>query len=80
MIAHHSRQKSATGVARHTPGERKTIGSVATRALIEDSVEKEFLTDDPVAQTVTYQRVTLAAWAPRYGRHGCATAGRVNWT
>jgi len=26
------RQKSATGVARHRPGERETIGSVATRA------------------------------------------------
>jgi predicted nucleic acid binding AN1-type Zn finger protein len=40
----------------------------------------EFLTDDLVAQTVTYQRVTLAARAPRCGRYGCATAGRVNWT
>jgi hypothetical protein len=48
------RQKSATGVARHRPGERETIGSVATRALTEDSVEMEFLTDDPVAQAVTY--------------------------
>ena len=37
------------------PGERETIGSVATRALTEDSVEMEFLTDDPVAQAVTYQ-------------------------
>jgi hypothetical protein len=42
--------------------------------------EMEFLTDDPVAQAVTYQRVTLAARAPRCGRYGCATAGRVNWT
>jgi hypothetical protein len=74
------RQKSATGVARHRPGERETIGSVATRALTEDSVEMEFLTDDPVAQAVTYQRVTLDARAPRCGRYGCATAGRVNWT
>ena len=74
------RQKSATGVARHRPGERETIGSVATRALTEDSVEMEFLTDDPVAQAVTYQRVTFDARAPRCGRYGCATAGRVNWT
>ena len=28
---------------------------VATRALTEDPVETEFLTDDPVAQAVTYQ-------------------------
>jgi hypothetical protein len=55
-----------------------TIGSVATRALTEDSVEMEFLTDDPVAQAVTYQRVTFDARAPRCGRYGCATAGRVN--
>ena len=34
-----SAQKSATGVGRHRPGERETIGSVATRALTEDSVE-----------------------------------------
>jgi hypothetical protein len=34
---------------------------VATRALTEDSVEMEFLTHDPVAQAVTYQRVTLDA-------------------
>jgi hypothetical protein len=27
----------------------------------------EFLTDDPVAQAVTYQRVTFDAWAPRCG-------------
>lgn len=27
----------------------------------------EFLTDDPVAQAVTYQRVTFDARAPRYG-------------
>ena len=74
------RQKSATGVARHRPGERETIGSVATRALTEDSVEMEFLTDDPVAQAVTYQRVTFDARAPRCGRYVCATAGRVNWT
>ena len=40
----------------------------------------EFLTDDPVAQAVTYQRVTFDARAPRCGRHVCATAGRVNWT
>ena len=33
-----SAQKSATGVGRHRPGERETIGSVATRALTEDSV------------------------------------------
>jgi SAM-dependent methyltransferase len=32
---------------------------VATRALTEDSVEMEFLTHDPVAQAVTYQRVTF---------------------
>jgi hypothetical protein len=32
--------------------ERETIGSVATRALIEDWVEMEFLTGDPVAQAV----------------------------
>ena len=35
----------------------------------------EFLTDDPVAQAVTYQRVTSDALAPRCGRYGCATAG-----
>jgi hypothetical protein len=75
----HIKQKSATGVARHRPGERETIGSAATRALTEDSVEMEFLTDDPVAQAVTYQRVTFGARAPRCGRHGCATAGRVSW-
>jgi hypothetical protein len=73
-----SRQKSATGVARHRPGERETIGSVAIRALTEDSVEMEFLTGDPVAQAVTYQRVTSDALAPRCGRYGCAAAGRVN--
>ena len=73
-------RQSATGVARHRPGERETIGSVATRALTEDSVEMEFLTDDPVAQAVTCQRVTLEARAPRCGRYGCATAGRVSWT
>ena len=73
-------QKSATGVAQHRPGERETIGSVATRALTEDSVEMEFLTDDPVAQAVTCQRVTFDARAPRCGRYVCATAGRVNWT
>jgi hypothetical protein len=73
-------QKSATGVARHRPGERDTIGSVAARALTEDWVEMEFLTDDPVAQAVTYQRVTFDARAPRCGRYVCATAGRVNWT
>jgi hypothetical protein len=54
--------------------------SVATRALTEDSVEMEFLTDDPVAQAVTHQRVTFDARAPRWGRYGCATAGRVSWT
>ena len=42
-------QKSATGVARHCPGEREAIASVVTRALTEDSVEMEFLTDDPAA-------------------------------
>jgi hypothetical protein len=75
-----SRQKSATGVARRRPGERETIGSVATRALTEGSVEMKFLTDDPVAQAVTCQRVTFDARAPRCGRYVCATAGRVNWT
>jgi hypothetical protein len=40
----------------------------------------EFLIDDPVAQAVTYQRVTFDARAPRCGRYGCATAGRVSWT
>jgi SAM-dependent methyltransferase len=34
---------------------------VATRALTEESVEMEFLTHDPVAQAVTYQRVTFDA-------------------
>jgi hypothetical protein len=48
--------------------------------MTEDSVEMEFLTDDLVAQTVTYRRVTLDARAPRCGRYGCATAGQVNWT
>jgi hypothetical protein len=74
------RQKSATGVARHRPGERETIGSVATRALTGDSVEMEFLTGDPVARAVTCQRVTFGARAPRRGRYGCAAAGRVSWT
>jgi catabolite regulation protein CreA len=73
-------QESATGVARHRPGECETIGSVATRALTEDSVEMEFLTDDPVTQAVTCQRVTFDARAPRCGRYGCTTAGRVSWT
>ena len=35
----------------------------------------EFLTDDPVAQAVTYQRVTFDARAPRCGRYGGAAAG-----
>jgi hypothetical protein len=48
--------------------------------MTEDSVEMEFLTDDPVAQAVTYQRVMFDARAPRCGRYGCATAGRVSWT
>ena len=69
-----------TGIDRQWPGERETIGSVATRALTEDSVEMEFLTDDPVAQAVTCQRVTFDGRAPRCGRYVCATAGRVNWT
>ncbi|MEV0810064.1 class I SAM-dependent methyltransferase [Micromonospora sp. NPDC050200] len=34
---------------------------VATRALTEDSVNMEFLRHDPVAQAVTYQRVTVDA-------------------
>jgi hypothetical protein len=71
-------QKSATGVARHRPGERETLASVATRALTEDSVEMEFLSDDPAAEAVTYQRLMFDARAQRYGRHGCAAAGRVN--
>ena len=50
---------------------------VATRALTEDSVEMEFVTGDPVAPAVTYQRVTFDARARRCGRYGCATAGRV---
>jgi len=75
-----SRQKSATGVARYRPGERETIGPVATRALTKDSVEMQFLTDDPVAQAVTYQRATFDARAPRCGRCVCATAWRVSWT
>ena len=73
-------QKSAAGVARHRPGERETIGSVAARALTEDSVEMEFLSDDPVAQAVTCQRVTFDAPAPHCGRYVCATAGRVKRT
>jgi hypothetical protein len=40
----------------------------------------EFLTDDPVAQAVTCQRVTSEARVLRCGRYGCAIAGRVNWT
>ena len=56
------------------------MGSVATRALTEDSVEMEFLADDPVAQAVACQRVAFDARAPRCGRCGCATAGRVSWT
>ena len=38
----------------------------------------EFLTDDPVAQAVTYRRVMFDARARRCARYGCATAGRVN--
>jgi SAM-dependent methyltransferase len=34
---------------------------VATRALTEESVEMEYLIHDPVAQAVTYQRVTFGA-------------------
>lgn len=34
---------------------------VATRSLTEDSAEMKFLTHDPVAQAVTYQRVTFDA-------------------
>jgi hypothetical protein len=56
------------------------MGSVTIRALTEDSVEMEFLTDDPVAQALTYERVTIDARAPRCGRYGCACAGRVSWT
>jgi hypothetical protein len=74
------RRQSATGVARHRPGECETIGSVVTRALTEDSVEMEFLTDDPVAQAVTYQRVTFGARASRCGRYGWAAAERVSRT
>ena len=40
----------------------------------------EFLADDPVAQAVACQRVTFDARAPRCGRYGRATAGRVSWT
>ena len=58
----------------------RPLGTVATRALTEDSSEMEFLADDPVAQAVTCQRVTFGARAPRCGRYGCATAGRVSWT
>ena len=36
--------------------------------------------DDPVAQAVACQRLTFEARAPRCGRYGCATAGRVKWT
>jgi len=78
--ANHQRPKDATGAARHRPGERETTGSVATRALTEDSVQMEFLTEDPVAQAVTCQRVTFDGPASRCGRYGCATAGRVSWT
>ena len=47
------------------------MGSVATRALTEDSVEMEFLTDGRVAQAVTCQRVTFDA------RHHAAAAASV---
>ena len=66
------RQKSAAGVARPRHGEGETIGSVATRTLAEDSAEMEFLTDDPVAQAVSCQRVTFDAQASRCGRYGCS--------
>jgi hypothetical protein len=56
------------------------MGSVAARALTGDSAEMEFLTGDPVAQAVSCQRVTFEARAPRCGRYGCASAGRVSWT
>jgi hypothetical protein len=35
----------------------------------------EFLTDEVVAQTVTYQRVTLDGRAPRCGRYRCLLLG-----
>jgi hypothetical protein len=54
------------------------MGSVAARALSEDSVEMEFLAGDPVAQAVTCQRMRFGARAPRWGRYVCAPAGRVN--
>jgi hypothetical protein len=53
VIPHLILLEGATGVARHGPGERETIGSVATRALTGDSVEMDFLTDHPVAQAVS---------------------------
>jgi hypothetical protein len=49
------------------PGERETIGSVAARALTEDSVEMGFLAGDPVARAVTCQRV-----GPARGPHAAA--------
>jgi hypothetical protein len=75
MVLSAARQKSATGVGRPRPGERETIGSVATRALTEDSVEMGFLTGGPVAQAVTCQRVAFGARAPRCAWYGCAAAG-----
>ena len=63
---------SATGVAGHRPGERETIGLVATRALPEDSVDMEFLTDDPVAQAVTCQPVMFDA-----GHHAAAATAAL---
>jgi hypothetical protein len=71
--------KSAMSWYHIQDGEREIIASVATRALTEDSVEMEFLTDDPVARAVTYQRVRSDAGAPRCGRY-CTAAGRVSWT
>jgi hypothetical protein len=55
------RRARQTGAARYRPGERETIASVATCALTEDSVEMEFLTDDPVAEAVTCQQVKSGA-------------------
>jgi hypothetical protein len=69
-----------TKPAGNTDQNGGTVRVLPDPALTGDSVEMEFLTGDPVAHALTYQRVTFDARAPRCGRYGCATAGRVSWT
>jgi hypothetical protein len=55
------------------------MGSVATRALTEDMVEMEFLTDDPVAQvTLPASDVRRAGTTLRPLRLRCCRAGELD--